>query len=522
MIMLPVRDAHLTGVQQQQRRKRSTAQASAEYARQKFLRRQRAAAAPVPLRALPWHQSLNRWPVEEYSTGWARDCSKCGSRLLDVEKDGWCCGQGRWRLDLLEPYPADFADFLDQNGRALQNQSRTLNNIFAFSAIGYTGQQLRFSGPQNVVITGRVYHRMLDLDADQGSLWWFLFDEQGHYRAGAQQNVPAHMVAACKALLESCSPYIRTLRHAVQTAGPLHFDLHLDQAVAGREVAAIVNPYNMHEVRCRKIVVAHRGKLRPDFVDILSPLYEPLQYPLLFPFGDAGWSREGSRLFEPTRSQCQWYRFRLLRKRRFLQFGRLTCEYLVDMYCRIEDERLQYLREGKTRQAREVFAAGEEEDTQEKDDYEMELQRAFAGVLPSSFLGSRAWTSERIADALALCRIYGKPSLFITMTTNPKWPEILCRLTKGQTAADVPVIVCRVFHNRLAVLKKFLRERFGCVVYTITVVEFQKRGLPHAHLLIKVFPEILVHHIDDIVSTELPLGENEKDKELRRLVEEFM
>lgn len=166
MIMLPVRDAHLTGVQQQQRRKRSTAQASAEYARQKFLRRQRAAAAPVPLRALPWHQSLNRWPVEEYSTGWARDCSKCGSRLLDVEKDGWCCGQGRWRLDLLEPYPADFADFLDQNGRALQNQSRTLNNIFAFSAIGYTGQQLRFSGPQNVVITGCVYHWMLDLDAD--------------------------------------------------------------------------------------------------------------------------------------------------------------------------------------------------------------------------------------------------------------------------------------------------------------------------------------------------------------------
>jgi hypothetical protein len=32
------------------------------------------------------------------------------------------------------------------------------------------------------------------------------------------------------------------------------------------------------------------------------------------------------------------------------------------MYCCIEDERLQYLREGKTRQAREVFAAGEEED----------------------------------------------------------------------------------------------------------------------------------------------------------------
>src|SRR5271167_732531 len=174
MIMLPVRDAHLTG--EQQRRKRSTAQVSAEYARKKFLRRQRAAAAaaaaPVPLRALPWHKSLNEWPVEEYSTSWARSCSKCGSRLLDHEKNGWCCNQGKWYLDPLEPYPAAFVDFLNQNMQALQSQTRTLNNLFAFSAIGYTGEQLTYGGPQNVVITGRVYHRMLDLDADQGSLRW--------------------------------------------------------------------------------------------------------------------------------------------------------------------------------------------------------------------------------------------------------------------------------------------------------------------------------------------------------------
>jgi hypothetical protein len=32
--------------------------------------------------------------------------------------------------------------------------------------------------------------------------------------------------------------------------------------------------------------------------------------------------------------------------------------------------------------------------TQEKDNYKMELQRAFSSVLPSSFLDSRAWTSE--------------------------------------------------------------------------------------------------------------------------------
>jgi hypothetical protein len=119
--MPPVRDAHPATVQQRRQRQRlySTAQAAAKYARKKVLRRQRtaaaASAAPVPLRALPWYQSLNEWRPLEYRTGWARPCSICGSPLLDQEKDGWCCNQGRWWLAPLEPYPAAFADFLDQN-----------------------------------------------------------------------------------------------------------------------------------------------------------------------------------------------------------------------------------------------------------------------------------------------------------------------------------------------------------------------------------------------------------------------
>ena len=103
-------------------------------------------------------------------------------------------------------------------------------------------------------------------------------------------------------------------------------------------------------------------------------------------------------------------------------------------------------------------------------------------------LGSRAWTSERVADALALLRSLGKPSLLITMTTNPKWPEIVSQLRPGQTALDIPVVVCRAFRGRLAALEKFLHWRFGRVIYQIKVVEFQKRGLPHAHLLVKVSP----------------------------------
>ena len=54
-------------------------------------------------------------------------------------------GAGNCPCTPLEPYPAAFADFLDQNAQALQEHARTLNNLFA---IGYTGRQLKFNEHQ--------------------------------------------------------------------------------------------------------------------------------------------------------------------------------------------------------------------------------------------------------------------------------------------------------------------------------------------------------------------------------------
>ncbi|KAJ9539421.1 hypothetical protein OSB04_032154 [Centaurea solstitialis] len=48
----------------------------------------------------------------------------------------------------------------------------------------------------------------------------------------------------------------------------------------------------------------------------------------------------------------------------------------------------------------------------------------------------------------------GKPDMFITVTCNPKLPEILTELLLGQTAQDQPVLVARVFNAKLEDLKK--------------------------------------------------------------------
>jgi len=52
-------------------------------------------------------------------------------------------------------------------------------------------------------------------------------------------------------------------------------------------------------------------------------------------------------------------------------------------------------------------------------------------------------------DSIAIVRHYGKPTLFITFTANPKWVEIERELLPHQSAADHPNLVARVFHLKV-------------------------------------------------------------------------
>ena len=103
----------------------------------------------------------------------------------------------------------------------------------------------------------------------------------------------------------------------------------------------------------------------------------------------------------------------------------------------------------------------------------------------------------------------GKPDLFITFTCNPRWIEIQQELLSEQTANDRPDICCRVFRLKLKELLNDLYkiEIFGCVNGRIHVIEFQKRGLPHAHILISLDSNSKIKvadHIDQIISAGIP------------------
>jgi len=91
--------------------------------------------------------------------------------------------------------------------------------------------------------------------------------------------------------------------------------------------------------------------------------------------------------------------------------------------------------------------------------------------------------TQLFQNAMAICRHFHKPDLFLTMTANPKWLEIIHSLFPSQTATDCPDIVSRVFEQKKKALLKLIDNGFfGTTVAHIHTIEFQKRGLPHIHL----------------------------------------
>ena len=127
--------------------------------------------------------------------------------------------------------------------------------------------------------------------------------------------------------------------------------------------------------------------------------------------------------------------------------------------------------------------------------------------LPSSFVGSARYYQQLYLDALALPRRFGKPDLFITVTCNPKWPEITSALPEGAKWRDHPDIVARAFMMRLKCIVHDFKEGciFGVLKAFVYRIEWQARGLPHAHMLLILEHKIMaISQIDSIVSAEMP------------------
>ena len=143
-------------------------------------------------------------------------------------------------------------------------------------------------------------------------------------------------------------------------------------------------------------------------------------------------------------------------------------------------------------------------------------------ILPSSFSGGTRNMQQHCQDAYAINRYFGGGDLFITMTANSGWPEVKAALLPGQSPNDRPDLTVRAFKAKLQSLIQEIRQgvlgQINAYLYTI---EFQKRGLPHAHIIVFLKPQFKLQSpedIDSMMSSEFP----EENAELLELIKKFM
>ncbi|XP_050056168.1 uncharacterized protein LOC126549825 [Aphis gossypii] len=205
-------------------------------------------------------------------------------------------------------------------------------------------------------------------------------------------------------------------------------------------------------------------------------------------------------------SSMNYYSYRLMIRENednhILKCRRLYHKYVVDMYVKIETERLTFIRLNQTKLRSEEYI--HLRDAINTDGNAQNVGRMT--ILPATYIGSPRHMHEYAQDAMSYVRHYGTADLFITFTCNPQWIEINQELFSGQSPIDRHDITARVFRQKLKSLMDFIVKHnvFGetrCWMYS---VEWQKRGLPHAHILIWLVENIRPNEVDAVISAEIP------------------
>ncbi len=112
-------------------------------------------------------------------------------------------------------------------------------------------------------------------------------------------------------------------------------------------------------------------------------------------------------------------------------------------------------------------------------------------------------------DSMAIIREYEKSDLFVIVTYNPNWPEITNELLPNQQASNHLDLILRVFKLKLKSITNdfFVKGILEKVIAYIHVIEFQKKGLSHTHILIILSPKDkskTSENFDKLVYAEIP------------------
>jgi hypothetical protein len=126
--------------------------------------------------------------------------------------------------------------------------------------------------------------------------------------------------------------------------------------------------------------------------------------------------------------------------------------------------------------------------------------------IPSSLTDTDQYWHAVAEKCFALSTQIGPPTFFLTMTMNPYWPDYQA-LKRGSGHYSDATIISIVFRSRLKFLIKHCKSTrlFGNLKAFVWRVEYQQRGLPHAHILLWTDTDTTdIREVDRLINARYP------------------
>ncbi|XP_074300017.1 uncharacterized protein LOC141631214 [Silene latifolia] len=461
------------------------------------------------------------WDIGDPNTS-----AKCGAQMWYQErkekrrgtrcpKFSLCCSDGKVVLPRLKEPPQLLKCLLSKQHRLSNHfieNIRAYNVMFSFTSMGgkidHSVNQGR--GPYTLRMGGQNIHRIGSLLPSAGTMPKFcqlyIYDteeEVENRKTALSQNTPNRfddeLIESLQKMVDEKNPVAKNFRMArdrlssnedvevsIRLISRRDTDGRTYNCPTASEVATLIEGDLGPNMDKRDIIVQKScGRLQR--ISELHPSYMAPQYPLLFPFGEDGYRLRilhgeeslGISQSENPRDKLtlrEWFAFRIQDRPLSMEYPilllarRLFQQFLVDGYTTVEAHRLLFVH------FKQDLLRVENYNTLSRAVEQGDVEPSSAGcrlIVPPSFVGGGSYMRVNYLDTMTI------------------------------------YILCRVFKIKLDELMIDFKERhiFGRVRAAVYTIEFQKRGLPHAHILLFLhredkFPEAA--DIDKIISAEIP------------------
>ncbi|CAG8499997.1 14260_t:CDS:2 [Gigaspora rosea] len=298
--------------------------------------------------------------------------------------------------------------------------------------------------PHAFIVNGRAYHQIHSANTEGYPINWFVYDADARNNIISQRGLNQNIVNRIEQELEAINLFIQGLYQLRDVNYP-QARLIIQQPTANAEIAActIVHSTAIMQERCVQI-----WRWRMYWIDI---------------------ENSSTRKF----SQIDYYRYRIMTESRFHLLGRLFNEYLVDMFSRADDERLQFIRKKQYR----FQKGGQEEDESLGDEAELHLENIYLPAYAENRTNQYTLPSNTYLEEECIgCRRYAARALGLLDDTNEYEQCFAEAVSYNCTPGQLHLLFCHLIlegvNESLVWIATFLEEHG----YNIT-----QRGLPQPH-----------------------------------------